>query len=258
MDHQNNIFQPKEIDILCGRGGVCNQQHPGNQMFLYVVHHNKELYQTIPLQHKLCLAESIVRAMEGTGARFLRCQKETKTWVQLLPREAMDQTVQALRDRNPRRANHNRCSSTKSLDAILANHVWQHQHPEQNETHLLQTETLEPRAGFTTQSDVHVEQDLNHGHDNQVQEADNSNTTSSHSEQSMTCRSVTPEIPGFQSYDGPRSQGMLSEVVCIDQSTTSSKDTPSEQFDGFDLFADWDNDDDDDAVDTMAASSLLP
>jgi hypothetical protein len=263
MNHQNSsiIIQPNEIDVLCGRGGACNQ-HAGNQVFLYVVHHNKELYQKIPVQHKLYLAESIVRVVKGTGARFLRCKKETKTWVQLPHRDAIDKTLQALRERNPRnRANSLHCYTKSSLESILANNQWQDkQHPEQHATHLPQTEPLEPRAGFTTQSNtMYVEPDRSHvNDDNQVQVVDFSNTASSHSQQSMVCRSVTPELPGFQSYHGPKSQATLLEVVCIDESSASSKDTSSsEQFDGFDLFADWDNDDDDN-VDTMDALSLLP
>ena len=107
---------PQELDILCGRGGLSNK-HAGNQLYLRIVQHNKDLYQEIQNpKHKHCLAISIIDAVQGAGARFLRQNKDTGTWFELSREQTLSKTLQALRERKEGRRTSTSSESIKSSD----------------------------------------------------------------------------------------------------------------------------------------------
>ena len=107
---------PQEIDILCGRGGLSNK-HAGNQLYLRIVQHNKDLYQEIQNpKHKHCLAISIIDAVQGAGARFLRQNKDTGAWFELSREQTLSKTLQALRERKEGRRKSTSSESMKSSE----------------------------------------------------------------------------------------------------------------------------------------------
>jgi hypothetical protein len=95
--------RPAEIDIQCGRGGGSNN-HLGNIIFLRVVHHNKSVYRTIQRsEHKRCLAESIIQALQATGARFVQYDRDDGTWKEIPHQQAVTKVLQALREQEHNR-----------------------------------------------------------------------------------------------------------------------------------------------------------
>jgi hypothetical protein len=103
------------MDVLCGRGGLANR-HDGNLVYRKVVEANKALFRSIPNQHKMFVAESIVMAIQQAGGRFLECpgapgcgtkmdattDPKALNWVEISFKKAVAKTSQALRENNDR------------------------------------------------------------------------------------------------------------------------------------------------------------
>lgn len=119
---QTNAYtttSPKDIDVLCGRGGKIIQ-HAGNVYFRTLVDSRKGYYQSKAClkSEKRDIGRAIVAAIQNNGGRFLekcQCQQENnheKTnefgdfvnnkenlWVEIDDNKAVMKTSQALRER---------------------------------------------------------------------------------------------------------------------------------------------------------------
>ena len=227
---------PQELDILCGRGGLSNK-HAGNQLYLRIVQHNKDLYQEIQNpKHKHCLAQSIIDAVEGAGARFLKQDKATKAWDEISRDAALSKTLQALRERSKDNSKSQRPSSSSAKSAIA-------------EKKKQQNKATAPIQSMPTMTEQQSNSDCLR------------TVTSSSAGNSTTIlhrRSVTPEchvgIPYFgdeqpQQQQQKMSSGVVSNASeddssCSTSSSLDSSCTPYEasNFDELDLFdgAEWD------------------
>jgi hypothetical protein len=91
------LFEPKSIDVLCGRGGKVNQ-HPGNIIFRRVVAHNKAYYQSVHKRNRILVSQSIVQAILNYGGQFLTQIARTNVWMPVDFKKAVQKTSQALRE----------------------------------------------------------------------------------------------------------------------------------------------------------------
>ena len=91
------IMNPRDIDILCGRGGGSNR-HPGNKAFLKLVESKKSDYRSCRKTDKLSMAKSIVELIKSKGTRFLRKGEENTGWFEIDDQAAYLKTSQALRE----------------------------------------------------------------------------------------------------------------------------------------------------------------
>lgn len=62
--------KPRDLDVLCGRGGLVNN-HPGNVVYRRVVDHNKALYLSVHKRHRILVSQSIVQSVLNNGGRFM-------------------------------------------------------------------------------------------------------------------------------------------------------------------------------------------
>lgn len=92
------VDEPRESDILCGRGGKSNH-HPGNKKYRLVISRMKMNYRNMGSKtQKTDLSRAIVEHVYGYGGRFLRYDKDSSKYVVLSPAEARKKTSQALRE----------------------------------------------------------------------------------------------------------------------------------------------------------------
>jgi len=75
----SGITDPRESDVLCGRGGAA-LRHPGNQTYRRLVNLNKGLYITCLKTEKLKISRSIVAAIREQRGRFLEKDSKSGTW----------------------------------------------------------------------------------------------------------------------------------------------------------------------------------
>ena len=111
MDHQYHepgapdangfIHDPRESDVLCGRGGAA-LRHPGNQTYRRLVNLNKGLYSTCLKTEKLKISRSIVAAIREQQGRFLEKDSEKDAWLDIGDKKAVEKTSQALREGQPK------------------------------------------------------------------------------------------------------------------------------------------------------------
>jgi hypothetical protein len=102
MDSDDQPTEPRDVDVLCGRGGLINK-HPGNIVYRKVVDYNKPFYQTVHKKHRILVSQSIVQSILNDGGRFLmsgeqKIQAET-SWTEIGYKRAVQKTSQALRER---------------------------------------------------------------------------------------------------------------------------------------------------------------
>lgn len=98
--------RPREVDVLCGRGGLINK-HPGNIIYRRVVEHNKSFYSTVQKKHRILVSQSIVQSMLNFGCRFLTMGTKNKngatggntSWTEIDFKRAVQKTSQALREK---------------------------------------------------------------------------------------------------------------------------------------------------------------
>jgi len=96
-----DIKDPKESDVLCGRGGAA-LRHPGNQTYRRLVNLNKQLYITCLKTEKLKISRSIVAAIREQQGRFLERDAVKNTWNDIGDKKAIEKTSQALREGQPK------------------------------------------------------------------------------------------------------------------------------------------------------------
>lgn len=88
---------PRDVDVLCGRGGLINK-HPGNIVYRKIVDHNKPFYQSVHKKHRILVSQSIVQSIVNFGGRFMTMEKG-KVWTEIGYKRAVQKTSQALRER---------------------------------------------------------------------------------------------------------------------------------------------------------------
>jgi hypothetical protein len=97
--------EPKDADVLCGRGAAVTK-HIGNQTYIKLVKFNKVLYATSSILEKGQISRSIVIAIQEIGGRFLVEQKRInqgqRFWVDIGDKKAIEKTSQALRENQPK------------------------------------------------------------------------------------------------------------------------------------------------------------
>ena len=96
-DSQETTNEPKDADVLCGRGGKVNK-HPGNIVYRKVVDYNKSYYQSVHKKHRILVSKSIVQAILNYGGRFMG--QKGKEWTPIGFKRAVQKTSQALRERS--------------------------------------------------------------------------------------------------------------------------------------------------------------
>ncbi|KAL3938333.1 MAG: hypothetical protein SGARI_001780 [Bacillariaceae sp.] len=96
-----DITDPRETDVLCGRGGAA-LRHPGNQTYRRLVNLNKGLYITCLKTEKLKISRSIVAAIREQKGRFLERDAKKGTWYDIGDKKAIEKTSQALREGQPK------------------------------------------------------------------------------------------------------------------------------------------------------------
>jgi hypothetical protein len=91
--------QPRDVDVLCGRGGLINK-HPGNIIYRRIVEYNKAYYSTVQKKHRILVSQSIVQSMLNFGCRFLASgANDMKSWTEIDFKKAVQKTSQALREK---------------------------------------------------------------------------------------------------------------------------------------------------------------
>eukprot|EP00934_Nitzschia_sp_Nitz4_P005284 Nitzschia sp. Nitz4//scaffold169_size48518//19103//20803//NITZ4_007070-RA/size48518-processed-gene-0.92-mRNA-1//-1//CDS//3329538382//5274//frame0 len=96
------IVEPRDEDVLCGRGGAANQ-HPGNITYRNLVNSNKDFYIACLKQEKLKISKSIVATIREQRGRFLDRDANDQTWHDIGDKKAVEKTSQALREGQPQR-----------------------------------------------------------------------------------------------------------------------------------------------------------
>jgi hypothetical protein len=91
------VIEPKDLDVLCGRGGKVNQ-HPGNMVYRKVVEYNKPFYQSVHKRNRMLVSQSIVQSILNYGGRFLTSTSKDKSWTTIEFKKAVQKTSQALRE----------------------------------------------------------------------------------------------------------------------------------------------------------------
>ncbi|CAB9522232.1 expressed unknown protein [Seminavis robusta] len=86
-----------ELDILCGRGTLCNTWK-GNNHYRAVVDEAKPTYNTLDRHEKTIMSLAIVDRMIGEGRRFLK--KDKNGWFEITRAAAREKAAQALREEN--------------------------------------------------------------------------------------------------------------------------------------------------------------
>ena len=101
LDGATGITDPRETDVLCGRGGAA-LRHPGNQTYRRLVNLNKGLYITCLKTEKLKISRSIVAAIREQNGRFLEKDSGKSSWFDIGDKKAIEKTSQALREGQPK------------------------------------------------------------------------------------------------------------------------------------------------------------
>jgi hypothetical protein len=100
-DQDGFITDPRDTDVLCGRGGAA-LRHPGNQTYRRLVNLNKGLYTTCLKTEKLKISRSIVAAIREQNGRFLEKNNDESKWYDIGDKKAVEKTSQALREGQPK------------------------------------------------------------------------------------------------------------------------------------------------------------
>ncbi len=100
-DVMKDIAEPRETDVLCGRGGAA-LRHAGNQTYRRLVNLNKGLYITCMKTEKLKISRSIVAAIREQKGRFLERDAKKGVWFDIGDKKAVEKTSQALREGQPK------------------------------------------------------------------------------------------------------------------------------------------------------------
>ncbi|CAJ1959046.1 unnamed protein product [Cylindrotheca closterium] len=96
QEQENDENWPKDVDVLCGRGGLINK-HPGNVVYRKIVDYNKPYYQSVHKKHRILVSQSIVQSILNFGGRFMTMER--KEWTEIEFKRAVQKTSQALRER---------------------------------------------------------------------------------------------------------------------------------------------------------------
>ena len=100
-DDMKDVVDPREADVLCGRGGAA-LRHIGNQTYRRLVNLNKGLYITCLNTEKLKISRSIIAAIREQNGRFLERDSKKGVWFDIGDKKAIEKTSQALREGQPK------------------------------------------------------------------------------------------------------------------------------------------------------------
>jgi hypothetical protein len=96
--HHQQIKQPGQFDILCGRGRPF-QEHPGNLLLRQVVDLHRERYKTAERNHRGAIADEVVVALKASRNRFLKQDDETEGWEEIDDEDAKEKVSHCFRSR---------------------------------------------------------------------------------------------------------------------------------------------------------------
>jgi hypothetical protein len=97
-DDDDDMFtDPRESDVLCGRGGSASR-HPGNLTYRGLVNSNQGLYITCLKTEKNKISRSIVAFIREQRGRFLERDAKTGVWIDIGDKKAIKKTSHALRE----------------------------------------------------------------------------------------------------------------------------------------------------------------
>jgi len=94
---QTPILNPKEVDVLCERGGRSNN-HPGNKHYLKLRDEMTAQYHSAPRNAKKHISQALVDRIKKLGGRFLKSQCTKGPWSQVPNLQAREKAAQALRE----------------------------------------------------------------------------------------------------------------------------------------------------------------
>ena len=113
-------FQPRDFDILCGRGrGVW--EHPGNRRFKSLIEAQAEKYATARNKmDKGVVVASIVDSIREEGILFVKKDSKSQRWVDIGEYQAREKTSHAMRDHICKRRTTSRNSTQQSKNNAKA------------------------------------------------------------------------------------------------------------------------------------------
>jgi len=91
-------FDPKDTDILCGRGNVFSN-HEGNRYFGRIIRANLKQYRDAGSRpEKIRVVDDILQEIRSEGVRFAKLDNETRRWYELNDVLAHQKIGHAIRD----------------------------------------------------------------------------------------------------------------------------------------------------------------
>jgi hypothetical protein len=119
-----NVIDPLDNDVLCGRGGIC-LRHTGNKTYHALVKLNRGRYTTCTKKtEKVQISRSIVAAIREQNGRFLE-KNEAGTWDDIGDKRSYVKTSHALRDCQPK-LKHKIAQFGGSAAALAQNQGYRH------------------------------------------------------------------------------------------------------------------------------------
>lgn len=121
-------IQPRDEDVLFGRGGKTNH-HPGNKRLRVIVDHYRNTYCHAKKVDKPKVSKLIVAALRVASppSRFLRLNEDTKSWVDVGDRRAAEKVSQTLREKDKDQKKQIKAAKAQAIAAIAhASVVSQH------------------------------------------------------------------------------------------------------------------------------------
>jgi hypothetical protein len=89
--------EPREDDVLFGRGPV-HQHHPGNRRMQLLLDNHREEYDKADRFDKTVIARTIIQMIESKRGRFLKFEKNRNIWEEVPDKMARDKVSHAMRD----------------------------------------------------------------------------------------------------------------------------------------------------------------
>ena len=98
---EDSIEGPRDIDVMCGRGGGTNH-HTGNRTYREHVNKQKLLYSICTKNEKQAIIRQIVSDIRRSSGRFLQYDDGEGKWYDVGDKKARTKTSQALREGQPK------------------------------------------------------------------------------------------------------------------------------------------------------------
>lgn len=167
------ISEPKNVDVLVGRGTIINQ-HEGNIMLRTIVDHHRKNYGRIVKLQREHLSKSTVSFVRSLGGRFLERDKSCGLWFEVGDDRAIEKVMRSFTDRF-RSVNRRKNSLIKNQKKGRENHAD------------VTSQNVCLRAGLTRQS----------GLPNKSTSLQKSTITSERNKSAEKCRILSPQIEEY-------------------------------------------------------------